>query len=692
MGTNGNDGRCRFIGPWARTSTPTVWRAVLVAGLLLISSGCGDNDPAVPTTTPTALPFARTEERAPCAQFNRLRNPYFGDLHIHTRYSADAYIYGTRGDARDAYRFARGEAIAISDAVEAQTRSARIERPLDFAAVTDHAEFFGEVRVCTTGTSSLFDSEICRLLRQTELPSEEGAVTSQWLFLAGVPNPPRSHDFCNTPGIDCDADAVSVWQEIQAAAEEAYDRTAACSFTTFIGYEHTASPGGRHLHRNVIFRNHHVPAFATSYLETARAGVPQGLWTALEEDCIDAATGCDAVIIPHNSNLSGGRQFRDPANSAEAARRRDREPLVEIHQIKGNSECRFDRLAGRGAGTEDELCTFEQEPTAHDFPLEAPPVIGLYPERNLIRNVLKAGLALEQTLGVNPFEMGFIGSTDTHNATGGNTDELSWEGGQAKDDATIEEQLTVRQVRSNPGGLAVVWAEESSRDALFTALRRRETYATSGTRPVVRFFAGNFAGLSCSSPDLIERAYERGVPMGGQIDASQTASGGPHFLVWAAKDPGAPGIVGTDLQRIQIIKGWVDAAGSTHEKVFEVAGSAGGTATVDAQTCAPVGAGFAELCQIWQDPEADPQQRAFYYARVLENPTCRWSTRVCKSAGVDPFSSSCAAQAAAAGTRFATCCLGPSNDAFMDPLIQERAWTSPIWFKPAPSPATANPS
>jgi hypothetical protein len=625
------------------------------------------------------LPWPRTETREPCSEVTKLRRPFFGDLHVHTRYSADAYIFGTRVGPRDVYAFARGAEIPVSDDAEAQTRTARIDRPLDFAAVTDHAEFYGEVSLCVTPSSLVYDRQLCQLLRQTEDPANRFGVIINWLFLAGIPDPPTSHAFCALPGVDCDGAAVSVWQDIQAAAEEAYDRTAACTFTTFNGYEHTPSPVGRHLHRNVIFRNERVPAVALSHLETFPGGTPQGLWSAIETQCLGDESGCDALIIPHNSNLSGGMQLVDPADGAEASRRKRLEPLIEIHQVKGNSECRFDRLAGAGAGTEDELCTFEQDPEAHQGPFDDPPPIDLYPQRNMVRNALKDGLRLEATLGANPFQMGFVGSTDTHNGNAGDVDEDDWVGAQGNEDSSAARKIG-DTMRTNPGGLAVVWAEENSRDALFEGLRRRETYATSGTRPVVRFFAGDLSGVRCGRADFVRRAYETGAPMGGELGPVR-GTRSPRFAVWAVKDPGTDGRPGTDLQRVQIVKGWLDADGTTHERVIDVAGGENG-ASVDPATCAPTGSGEAELCTIWEDPTFVPGERAFYYVRVLENPICRWSTRVCRLAGVDSLAADCAAQAVAAGPEFAACCLGGATDAFMEPIVQERAWTSPIWYRP----------
>jgi hypothetical protein len=631
-------------------------------------------------------PWQPTETRAPCSDFNTLRSPHFGDLHIHTSFSHDAYIRATRVDPAGAYSFAQGGSVMLPDETGALTRSAQLDRPLDFAAVTDHAEFLGETRLCSTPGSLVYDEEMCVQLREISDDATEQFEFFVWGFPLGDPTPVSSHPFCFLPGVDCDAEMVSVWQDIQAAAEAAYDRTATCSFTTFIGYEQTASPGGSHLHRNIIFRNENVPGTTTSHLEVGNGGAPQGLWDAIENDCLDAGTGCEAVIIPHNSNLSGGLRWPDPLDAADARRRQRLERLVEIHQHKASSECRFDRMAGMGTDTTDELCTFEQDTRDRQGPWPALPV-DQYPRRNMVRNVLKDGLAFEQSLDVNPFKMGFIGSTDTHNGTAGDTDEPTWNGADGFDDADAEGRMESLafgsgKIRFNPGGLAVVWAEENSRDAIYEALDRREAYATSGTRPVVRFFAGTFGGLSCGAADFVEQGYRGGAPMGADIGAVRNG-GSPEFAVLAFKDPGSVALPGTDLQRVQIVKGWVDAGGQVHEQVFDVAGDASNGATVNPATCEPVGAGASELCAIWKDPTFDETQRAFYYVRVLENPTCRWSTLLCKSQGVDPFdAANCATQAALAGEAFADCCLTEADDPFMEPVIQERAWSSPIWYRP----------
>jgi hypothetical protein len=243
----------------------------------------------------------------------------------------------------------------------------------------------------------------------------------------------------------------------------------------------------------------------------------------------------------------------------------------------------------------------------------------------------------------------------------------------------------------NPGGLAVVWAEENSRDAIFNGMRNKETYATSGTRPKVRFFAGpDIEPDICAATDMIERAYERGVPMGGDLIAGSDGRA-PLFLVSALKDAGSTGNPGNDLQQVQIIKGWLDPEGNTHEAVYTIAGNKANGASVDPNSCAPVGQGYDNLCTVWQDPDFRAAENAFYYVRVIENPSCRWSTLQCQAAGVNPFSPSSSSQAeartqelqddgGAIGDVYGKCCLDEQLEPFYSPVIQERAWTSPIWY------------
>ena len=570
--------------------------------------------------------FTRTEQREPCSDYQPLRKPLFGDLHIHTSYSFDAYISSMRRTPWDAYQYAKGEPMLLPGPDGVESVEARIGRPLDFAAVTDHGEYLGPIAVCTQDAGTLgYWWPHCIMTRASNLWVQ--LIAAQWwISLGGQTEAEQAESFACSLS-DCDRAGKDSWGRIQQAAEENYDRSATCNFTSFVGYEYTDSPETRNMHRNVIFRNEEVTSMPVSAYDTGRYNFPE-LWRQLRRQCIDAGNSCDVMTIPHNSNLSGGLMFPDPRTPEEATDSHFFERVVELVQHKGASECRYDRLVGAGLATSDEACDFEQL-TADNLSMlgsvegeirtERARAVPLdeFGRRNMVRNALKDGLMLEQKTGMNPFQLGFIGSTDTHSATAGGAEEYNYTGHLGRRDAGF------RNVQdhffSNPGGLAVVWAEENSRDAVFSALRRRETYATSGTRPLVRFFGGaDFDVNLCSSPDRIEQAYAQGVPMGGEL-ALPASGSSPSFLVSAQKDPGTAAHVGTDLQRVQIVKGWVDAAGKTHERVFDVAGDANNGAGVDPANCAPVGAGSGELCAVWRDPDFDPDTgRVLLRARARE--------------------------------------------------------------------------
>jgi hypothetical protein len=634
-----------------------------VAAALLAAPAFAQNPP---------VPFERTEADPGCVSFEQTRQPFFGDTHVHTGLSFDAAIGGVVTTPSDAYDFAKGAAIDLPPYVaEVATRSAQLRRPLDFTALSDHAEFFGEVRTCLTEGLPGYDDPVCVAYR-AEVPSNDPGTGSMAAFTApylAVESPDR-YDFCGVGGGLCEAQASLVWTEVQDAAELHYDRSTACSFTTFVGYEWTGAPAARNLHRNVIFRNADVPALPISYVEEPRA---EGLYQQLDAQCLEAVGSCDVLSIPHNSNLSDGLLFR-PLNSddlteltvEDAALRARMEPLVEITQHKGDSECR------PGILSNDEQCSFEKMSTVL---LGVPSGAGVtFDPRLFVRNVLKEGLQLEESLGANPFPLGIIGSTDTHTSMPGATNEEDYgaDGHLGTRDATPAFIMSPIQLaplggaESNPGGLAVIWAEENSRDALFSAMRRREVYGTSGTRPLLRFFAGDYKGDPCADGTVVAAGYERGVPMGAEIGALR-GSKSPKFLVQASKDPGPGGI---DLQRVQIIKGWLNSNGTTAEEVFEVAGDPDNGATVDESTCVPTGVGVASSCTLWEDPDFDPDQRAFYYARIIENPTCRWSAHVCNAEGVD-----CDLPNVPVGME--ECC----NEE-LPKVIQERAWSSPIFYRP----------
>ncbi|HEY8379840.1 MAG TPA: DUF3604 domain-containing protein [Nannocystis sp.] len=615
---------------------------VLTAILLTLAPACrGEPEPFV-------------DAREPCADRNPRRNLYFGDLHVHTAYSFDAYINDVRTDPAGAYRFARGEEVA----------GQRLARPLDFAAVTDHAEYLAEVDGCTTPGSAVYDTDRCRNFRA----GTNSALVTFGLGL-DVDDPKRFSDLCGPGALDCPARAGEVWQRVQEAAEAAYDRSAACRFTSFVAYEWSGSRMLSNLHRNVIFRTSRVPDLPITHFEAPTA--PE-LWQRLQDDCRDGIHGCDVLAIPHNSNWSNGNLFTPEippgADEAElAAVRAELEPLLEVYQHKGDSEC----SNGLG-GPPDELCDFEK--------LRLPPFddcgdgtgsqgmlgLGCVSRLDFLRGILLAGLHAEQRLGVNPYRLGVIASTDTHNGTPGAVEEAAYAGhfGRREQDATARLTGVVPAgPRNSPGGLVAVWAEENSREAIWDALRRREVYGTSGTRMAVRVFAGwDLPENICTAGDFVAVGDEHGVPMGAVLP-ERTGSQGPVIAVSAQRDPGTEDAPGALLERIQVIKGWQDAQGEGRIAVIDIAGGPDGS-TVDEATCEVQHRGHDLLCGVWRDPDFDPARPAFYYVRVLEDPVCRWSWRDCLSLPE--------------GERPAVC---DSPD--LPRTIQERAWTSPVWYTPS---------
>jgi hypothetical protein len=618
-------------------------------------------------------PYTISEEREPCEAYHPLRQPFFGDTHVHTAYSFDASTQDTRNTPRDAYRFARGEPMGIQPYDEAgePLRTIQLARPLDFTVVTDHAEMLGEVKLCMTPGSSGYGSIFCWIHHNHPALSFR-ALATRTLILRS------RRGICSDGAEDCLRAAAGVWQAIRDAAEEAYDRSGACRFTSFVGYEWTAIlEDGINLHRNVIFRNDRVPDLPVSWVETPTA---VDLWDHLGEQCVDGISGCDAVTIPHNSNISAGLMFESATLaktsdagapfSAPVARRRSRwEPLVEIMQHKGDSECRL------GVDTTDENCGFEPLPYDRFGPKFSRLARRRAPTAsNFVRHALKQGLRHQASLGVNPFKYGIVASTDSHIAAPGLTAEKDHpgHGGAGIGAGGGMPEGFPDDLEYNPGGLAVLWAEENTRDALFTAMQRREAYGTSGTRPVVRFFGGwGYPKDLCAAPDFAAQGYVGGAPMGGDLPPRPAGDGStaPRLALWAVQDPGIAGAPATPLQRIQIVKGWIEG-GELRERVIDVAGGDNG-AGVDTATCERTGNGSSSLCSVWTDPDFDPAVPAFYYGRVLENPTCRWSQYVCNAAGVDCGDPDTVPEG------LQGCCSEEHQ-----PVIQERAWTSPIWYTP----------
>jgi len=610
----------------------------------------GDAEPnsAGPATAPVVLGEA-VQRRA-----------LFGDLHVHTQNSFDAFAFGVRRTADDAYRFAQGEPIAHDGGFQIQLQG----KPLDFYAVTDHGEYLGIVRAMSDVTHPLSKTETARSIFGADAVSPAEAFRRIGIsFVTGNPI-----DEIN----DREAMAAA-WQGTVEAAE-AHNQPG--QFTTFSAYEFTAmralnlaEAGALNLHRNVIFADS-APSEIMSTLDSVD---PADLWRWMDRQ---REEGHDALAIPHNSNASNGEMFAlatqagEPLPEEQLALRRRNEPLVEITQIKGTSDTHplF--------SPNDEWADFEHYPVL----IGSNDVLSTPASGSFVRPTLGAGLMAAANGGVNPFEFGLIGSSDTHIAAGTYVEEKHWgkfpldgssararnsippEGGNWDSPAEThggDPHAGATASYYSASGLAGVWAADNTRAEIFAALSRRETFATSGPRMQVRFFAGAYEHLLLDSSDMIEMAYQEGVPMGGQLVVSES----PTFLVWALQDPqSAP------LDRAQIIKVWYDDA-QTREQVFDVACSSGSQvqgalrcadngASVDVGSCEmTAGKGVSELKALWQDPTYEASQAAVYYVRVLENPSCRWSTW----------------DAVRNGT--------PPNPA-LPATLQERAWSSPIWVNP----------
>ena len=609
-----------------------------------------------------------------CTDTDPLRRVFFGDLHVHTAWSFDAWVFDVRNRPDDAYRFARGEAVRLPPlGADGQgLTEVRLDRPLDFAAVTDHAEFLAEVDACTTADNPAYDSLTCVNYRQA-LPS---SIVQFGLPLTQA-RPARFRDVCGADGVDCADRVGDVWARVRAAAAAAQDPSPDCRFTSFVAYEYSGATGLSNLHRNVIFANDVVPAAPVSYFEEPTS---DGLFRRLEADCLDRADGCDVIAIPHNGNWSNGNLFAltwlgaesVDAERAAAARRARLEPLVEVMQHKGDSECH--PAFADALGAPDEACAFEKlrpapradcgEGTGSGAMVGQ----GCLSRYDFLRGALGRGLAEWRRLGINPFEVGVIASTDTHNGTPGAVSEADWKGHWGNNDDSAEQRLgrgslTPGGVLFNPGGLAAVWAEENSRAALFAALKRREVYGTSGPRIAVRLFGGyDWPEGLCDDARLVAKGYAGGVPMGGRLGPAPPAAA-PGFVLSALRDAGTEARPGAALERLQIVKGWVDTEGRLGERVYDLAGGRVDEGGVDSATCTPAPGGADALCAVWRDPDFDPAVPAFYYARVLEVPTCRWSAWTCLGLRGDSRPEVC-------------------DDPTFRRTQRERAWTSPIWYLP----------
>ena len=646
------------------------------AGADKFGPGTAARDYALQDDSKLSLP--KPQEAIYQAAPNPDMNLYWGELHLHTAESFDATLFGNTFGVDDAYRFAGGEPLTSSGGEIMQ-----LTRPLDFVAITDHAEGFGTSTHCSEPNLSLGERAACWLTsrpnpaifsifaknaRGTSVPGDPSKPAGVYQQTSREPLKPGSFPTCkwgDGTAERCFENASSDWARYVSLADKFYQPG---KLTTLIGYEF--SPGmpdqGKH-HRNVIFRSNAVPERAISSLDVPNA---IELWRGLEANC---GAGCDFLTMPHNPNKAWGLTYSrftwdgQRYDEADWRLRQRREPLAEIFQVKGAQECAL------GVGATDEECAFEQ---VFD-PCEPGETTGCAFQTGFVRQGLKVGLELDRELGFNPIQVGFIAATDSHNSNPGDVEEWDFPGAVAAVTSSAARRLNdggataaykSRLKFHTSGGLDAVWAPENTREAIFDALARRQTYATSGPRMAVRFYAGwgiDEAILQDHKP--VQSLIANGVPMGGVLrlpaNPDEAQQNSPGFFVWASQDP-----LDAPLQRLQMVKGWIDDEGETHEKVVDIACTDGLTvepisgrcpsngASVDLKTCTfSHGSGATELKKVWHDPDYDSAQSAFYYVRALMNPTCRWSS-------------------------YDAIRLGREPDPRVPATIRERAWTSPIWL------------
>ena len=599
-----------------------------------------------------AMPLAAEQSYSPYVDRNYPENVYWGDTHLHTYLSGDAYSFGATITPDEAYRFAKGETIRTDG-----DENTRIRRPLDFMMVADHANNMGvlpalvagDLRVLTTKGAAELAKRLARRPTVSELlksaTEEEYDAGSK---LIGAAKAIAFRDY----GIE-ESFKRDVWQEVVAVAERHNDPG---TFTTFVGYEYTPTP----IHRNVLFVGGPSDTLQTLPFSSADSQNPEDLWAHLTR--YKEMTGSDVIAIPHNSNLSRGNTFRQvtfegkPISSDYARIRSDIEPIIEVTQIKGDSET-YPLISPNDEFADHETYGL-RGPTADK---ESNRTIEDVARASYARSALQTGLDIEANVGVNPYKFGMIGSTDAHTGIASVDEDNFWGklGG-----AEPSRFRPARQANWASAGYAAVWATENTREAIFSALKRREVYATTGPRITLRFFAGwDFSDGDALRPDIAVIGYGRGVPMGADLIQSEGTKA-PTFLVRATKDP-----EGANLDRVQIIKGWRDESGKLKEKVYNVAWS--GQRNIDANGLLPsVGStvnlpeasykntiGTSELSATWRDPDFNQSERAVYYVRVLQIPTPRWTVYDAKFYGVN----------------------FPQTP---PPVIEERAYSSPIWYTP----------
>lgn len=608
--------------------------------IFVFLSSCKNDTSKAVEESKTAIKKTASKNNIP---YFENKEAFFGETHLHTKYSLDAFIGGNRMTPSQALKFAQGEEILL----ESTGKTMQLKRPLDFAAVTDHAEYIGEMYSVLSPNSKAYNNEQAKSLREVD-----GLVEGLKLFVELVVKNNRSSTPQHLEFYEGAMSTMSAWEIMNEQTEMNYIPG---KFTTLHAFEWSGAPNGGNLHRNIIFRDTIVPDLPVSYIEANRE---TELWKWLDEITHNGST---ALAIPHNSNASKGMMFDDnmpngdPITKEYAEMRQKYERTIEIMQIKGASEVhpRF--------WPNDEFANFENAQSLENYSGRS------FEEKNFVRYALKKGLKYQDELGANPYKLGFNGGTDNHNGLMSNVEEDNYSSGShGYVDATAEDRVKntvdgwAKAYDINPGSITGVWANRNTREDIWDGLYNRETFATSGPRIKVRLFAGyDYQDNYDNYNALVKDGYTKGVPMGSDLEIIADKKN-PKFLVWALKDP-----MNANLDRIQIIKGWYEN-GELKEKTYNVAVSDNrlqpdGTviptdAIVDLKTGAfDTSKGNTELMTTWTDPDFNDNQNAFYYARVLQLPTARWTLW-------DEIKE---------GVKY------PDHVA---KIIQERAWSSPIWY------------
>ena len=578
------------------------------------------------------------------------KNLYWGDTHLHTNFSSDAYLFGTMiSTPEDAYRFAKGE--IMTHPITKQ--KVQIKQPLDFLVVADHSEGLGTLYRAKQGDQALLAYPQGKGLQQIANSKTPFAQYMEWMKKKNVGD-------VQLTDLDTGPVMTSIWEEYSGFADKHNDPG---KFTAFIGWEWTSMPNGNNLHRVIFTPDNSEKTSRFLPYSATHSDAPEDLWNWLEKTSKEL--DIQFTAIPHNSNVSGGLMFPEdksykgnPLDEAYAKLRSKWESVAEMTQIKGTSE------TTPGLSPNDEFANYE----LWDILLSAETGVvqrGNPGKGDFIRDALGTGMKLEEKTGTNPYKYGMIGSSDAHTAMAAVEEDnfqgkFFVDGVQPKKDENVI--LSVKALEFSSSGYAAVWAENNTREAIFDAFKRKEVYATTGPRIQLRLFAGyNFDSEDINKANYVELGYQKGVPMGSDLLANSDNS--PKLMIHAAKDP-----KGANLDRIQVVKGWLEN-GEFKEKVFDV--SWAGDRTINAEGKLPAigntvnimtatyenSIGTDELAIVWKDPEFSPNTKAFYYVRVLEIPTPRYSTYASAKLGVEPWKEAPA-------------------------TIQERAYSSPIWYNP----------